>query len=155
MDMIDREARNQAAETIRHYVCGTITNRDFEKRYPTSKTDPIICALDDSLWASHEDIFAHKLGGENAMRKDFKDRVPRWLVFLYSDREYQWPRIRDAAFRDLPADSWFGNMVRRLFGWEERSVAFMAHGDYDVWPFLRREEFQDALKKPALLKGNI
>lgn len=38
---------------------------------------------------------------------------------------------------------------------EERSVAFMAHGDYGALPFLRREEFQEALKKPALLKANI
>jgi hypothetical protein len=153
--MIDREARNQAAETIRHYLCGTITNREFERRYPTSKTDPIIRALDDSLWASYEDISTHQLGGANAVPKHLKDRVARWLVFLYSDHEYQWPRIGDAGFRDLPADSWFGNIVRRLFAWEERSAAFMAYGDYDVWPFLRREEFQDALKEPALLKGNI
>ena len=153
--MIDRKARNEAADTIRHYVCGTITNREFERRYPASKTDPIIRALDDSLWASYEDISAHRLVGENAVPKDLKDRVARWLVFLYSDFEYQWPRISHAAFRDLPADSWLGNMVRRLLAWEERSTAFMAYGDYDVWPFLRREEFQDALKKPALLKGNI
>jgi hypothetical protein len=77
------------------------------------------------------------------------------LLFLYSDHEYQWPRIGVAAFRDLPADFWFGNVVRRLFAWEERSVALMAYGDYDVWPFLRRKEFHEALKKPVLLKGNI
>jgi hypothetical protein len=84
-----------------------------------------------------------------------KERVARWLMFLYSDREYQWPETGNSGFRDLHADSWFGNSIRRLFGYGEKSSEFMAHGDYDVWPFLRREEFEDARGKPVLLKGNI
>lgn len=153
--MIDRDARNRAAETIRHYVCGVITNREFERRYPASKTDPIIRALDDSLWATYEDVSTHKLAGRNAVPKDLKERIARWLVFLYSDREYEWPGIGDAAFRDLPADSWFGRAVRSLFWYEERSATFMEYGDYDVWPFRRRDEFEEALKNPVLLSGNI
>jgi hypothetical protein len=153
--MIDREARRQAAETIRHYVCGIITNKEFERRYPISKADPIIHALDDSLWATYEDIFTHKLVGKNAASKEMKERMARWLMFLYSDKEYWWPRISDSGFRDLHADSWLGNMIRSFIGYGEKSAEFMAHGDYDVWPFLRREEFEDARKKPILLKGNI
>jgi hypothetical protein len=154
-NMIDREARKQAAEIIRHYVCGIISNKEFERRYPISKVDPIIHALDDSLWATHEDIFTHKLVGKNAVSKKMKERVARWLMFLYSDNAYQWPQISDSGFRDLHADSWLGNLIHDLFGFGEKSSELIAHGDYDVWPFLRRENFEDALKKPFLLKGNI
>jgi hypothetical protein len=153
--MVDREARRRAAEAIRHYVCGTITNKEFEKRYPISKADPVIRALNDSLWPTYEDIFTHKLAGEDAASEEMKRRVARWLVFLYSGVEYRWPRVSDAGFRDLPGDSWLGEVVHALFGYGRKSAEFMAHGDYDEWPFLRREEFNDALKKPVLLGGNI
>ena len=153
--MIDPIARRKAAEAIRHYVCGVITNKEFERRYPISKSDPVIHALNDSLWATYEDISTHKLTGENAASEEMKRRVACWLVFLYSEEEYRWPRIGDSGFRDLHADSWLGNAIRALFGYEEKSAEFMAHGDYDVWPFLQREEFAEALKKPILLKGNI
>ncbi len=153
--MIDREARKRAAETIRHYVCGIITNKEFERRYPISKTDPVIHALDDSLWATYEDIFTHKLIGKNAASQEMKERIARWQMFLYSGKEYQWPQISDSGFRDLHIDLWIGDIIRSIFGYGTKSSKFMAHGDYDVWPFMRREEFEEARKKPFLLKGNI
>src|SRR5437588_5820860 len=91
--VIDRTARNQAAATIRHYVCGVITNKEFEARYPYSKHDPIISALDDTLWSTYEDISKHRLIGKYAAPEWAKQRVARWLLFLYSDVEYQWPKI--------------------------------------------------------------
>lgn len=153
--MIDRNARNLAAETIRHYVCGVITNREFEERYPTSKVDPIIRTLDDSLWAAYEDIGTHKLAGENAVSCDLKQRISRWLLFLYSNCEYRWPKLSDAGFRDLPADSSLGKFIRKIFGYEERSLAFMRSGDYAVWPFFTREEYENAIQNPILLNNNI
>ena len=48
--MIDRVARKQTAQAIRHFATGQITNKDFIKRYPTSGKDPAIWALDDTVW---------------------------------------------------------------------------------------------------------
>jgi hypothetical protein len=152
--MIDRNARNQAAQTIRHYVCGVITNKEFEERYPSSKVDPVIRTLDDSLWATYEDIGTHKLTGENTVSYDLKQRIARWLVFLYSDSEYRWPKISNAGFRDLQANSSFGKFIRTIFGYEEKSLAFMRCSDYTVWPFFTREEYEHAIKNPILLKGH-
>jgi hypothetical protein len=70
-------------------------------------------------------------------------------------RPLQWPRICDPGFRDYPADSWLGRVVRVLLGYKEKSAEFMSHGDYDVWPFLNRSEFEEARKKPVLLSGKI
>lgn len=153
--MIDRNARNLAAQTIRHYVCGVITNREFEERYPRSKVDPIIRTLDDSLWAIYDDIGTHKLTGESAVSRDLKRRIARWLLFLYSDCEYRWPKLSDAGFRDLPASSWYGKFIRTVFGYEERSLAFMRCGNYGVWPFLTRDEYKNALQNSILLNKNI
>jgi len=40
--MIDRVARKEAAEAIRHFGAGQITNKEFLRRYPYSKDDPTI-----------------------------------------------------------------------------------------------------------------
>lgn len=153
--MVDRDARRRAAEAIRHYVCGVITNREFERRYPLSKRDPVIGALDDTLWAIYEDISTHRLVGENAVTELLKARVARWLVSLYSEAEYQWPHVGNPGLRDLPAEDWLGNFLRRFFRFPERSARFMARGAYDVWPFLRRQDLEDALRKPVLLGGGF
>jgi hypothetical protein len=91
--MVDREARNQAAQAIRHYVCGVISNKEFESRYPSSKIDPVISAMDDSLWATYEDISTYKLVGKNAASREMKARIACWLMFLYSNTEYKCPTL--------------------------------------------------------------
>ena len=147
--MIDRPARKQAAETIRHFVTGQITNQEFIRRYPESKGDPAIWALDDTVWCLYDDIRTHKMTGEWALPGEFKTEVARWLMFLYSNQEYQWPKIGQPGFRDAP--SWF----YRLFKFaRQRFDRFRAAGDYSVWPFLQRKDFEDARRKPVLLNGN-
>jgi hypothetical protein len=153
--MVDRIARKQAAETIRHFVSGQITNDDFIERYPHSRNDPVIWALYDTIWCLYDDIAIHKLTGKDALPKEIKKRIARWLLFLYSDKEYEWPRISSPGFCDFPTDSWLGKVMRILFSYGVIEAGFMACGDYDVWPFLSREDFEDARRKPVLLTGHI
>lgn len=147
--MIDRTARRQAAETIRHFVTSQITNKEFIRRYPHSKEDPAIWALDDTVWCLYDDIRTHRLAGDYALTKEFKTEVARWLLFLYSDAEYVWPKIGKPGFRQTP--SWF---CRILPFAQKRFETFRAAGDYSVWPFLRREDFEAARRKAKLLGGN-
>jgi hypothetical protein len=150
--MIDRVARKQAAETLRHFVSGQITNDEFIRRYPYSKRDPVIWALDDTVWCLYDDISTHKLTGEYAITKEFKKQVARWLMFLYSDEEYLWPRIGRPGFRSSSESLW----LSWIFGFgQSRLKRFMASGDFEVWPFLKREDFEEARKKAVLLTGNI
>jgi hypothetical protein len=144
--MIDRAARRQAAETIRRFVNGQITNKEFLRRYPNSKEDPAIWALDDTVWCLYDDILIHKLSGKYALTKEFKSEVSRWLLFLYSDAEYQWPKIGKPGFRQ--AQSW---VCRALPFARRRFKRFRDAGDYSVWPFLRWEDFEEARRKPVLL----
>ena len=144
--MIDRPARKRAAEAIRHFVTGQISNKEFLRRYPESEDDSAIWALDDTVWCLYDDIRTHKLSGDEALSKEFKSEAVRWLMFLYSDKEYLWPNIGKPGFRHYP--SWFC----RLFVFaSKRYERFRAAGDYSVWPFLRREDFEDARQRPVLL----
>ena len=150
--MIDRVARKQAAQAIRHFATGQITNKDFIKRYPTSCKDPAIGALDDTVWCLYDDIHTHKLAGPETLPKEIKKEIARWLTFLYSDEEYLWPRIGTPGFRKRPDPLWFS----WLFGFGRgRWKRFRASGDYDVWPFIKREDFDDARRKPVLLVGSL
>jgi hypothetical protein len=99
--MIDRTARARAAEAIRHFVAGQITNKEFLRRYPDSKDDPVIWALDDTVWCLYDDISTHRLSGEYALPKELKNDVARWLMFLYSDSRPQVTSLRRClnAFR--------------------------------------------------------
>jgi len=148
--MIDRTARNHAAETIRRFVTGQITNKEFIRRYPDSKCDPVIWALDDTMWCLYDDIRTHKLSGSYALTKEFKIEVARWLMFLYSDAEYKWPKIGKPGFRQKP--TW---LCRAIPFAQKRFEKFRGAGDYSVWPFLRREDFEAARRKPLSLSGHI
>src|ERR1044072_1986353 len=150
--MIDRVARKQAAEAIRHFVSGQITNDEFIRRYPSSKYDPVIWALDDTAWCLYDDSATHTLTGEYVLTKEFKKQVARWLMFLYSEEEYLWPRIGKPGFRSSSESLW----LSWIFGFGQRRLKkFMASGDYEVWPFINRESFDRARKNPVLLRGNI
>ncbi len=153
--MIDRVARKQAAEAIRHFVSGRITNKEFIDRYPYSKNDPAIWALDDTFYAFYDDIVTHKLTGGYSISKGARKMAARWIMFLYSDCEYRWPRAGVPGLRSSFSPSWFGRVtgLARLTLW--RDERFRRHGEYELWPFLQREEFEEALKKPVLLRGNI
>jgi len=146
--MIDRVARKQAAETLRHFVSGQITNDEFIRRYPYSKRDPVIWALDDTVWCLYDDISTHKLTGEYAPTREFRKQAARWLMFLYSDEEYLWPMIGRPGFRSSSESLW----LSWIFGFGQgRLKKFMASGDFEVWPFLRREDFERARKNAVLM----
>jgi hypothetical protein len=152
--MVDKLARRQAAEAIRHFLGGRITNEEFLNRYPHSK-DPAIWALDDTLWGFYDDLEEHTLTGRFAVPRELREQVIRWIMFLHTDEEYCWPRITAPGMRAYYRPSWLGRVTGFSKFIEKRSAAFMAHGDYDVWPFLSCEDFERARQRPLLLAGNI
>jgi len=152
--LIDRVARQRAAETIRHYISGVITNKEFEERYPISKRDPIISAVDDTLWATYDDIYVHKLRGTNSVSKEIKQEIARWLMFLYSDQEYLWPKISNAGLLNYFESCWFFRITGMAKLIENQANKFKTIGDYDVWPFIKVEDYKKKMKKPILLASS-
>jgi hypothetical protein len=41
--VVDRNARGIAAGVIRDFMRGTISNREYERLYPKSESDPALC----------------------------------------------------------------------------------------------------------------
>jgi hypothetical protein len=62
-----------------------------------------------------------------------------WILFLHSDLEYEWP----APFPSV-------TLMSRLLGWLSRQP-IRNHGDIDMWPFIRRSDYEEASSSPRLL----
>ena len=144
--MIDRQARSQLAVCLRHLASGRISNDVFDERAPYSSEDRAVNAIWWQAWHLYSDLREHKLTGRDRLSQDTRRAVTRWIVFLHSDLEYQWP--------DLPLDGLLGAMLNlaSLGHTGRRAYASWSQsGDIDVWPFLTRSQHEVARRQPRLL----
>ena len=149
--MVDRESRTQLAELIRHLVSGRLTNYEFEDRLPRS-TDPAIWEVSLSgAWCLYSDLWQYRLIGKYRLPEEARHEAARWILFLKTDLEYEWPRL--GRFRSLLL--LLGNILTiGLFGIAYRKY-FQRFGDWDVWPFLRRSDYDLALKQSPYFSSAI
>jgi hypothetical protein len=131
--MVSRDARDIAAETIRRFMDGSISNREYEQRYPKAKDDPALWAIYINIWFCYSDMKEHTLTGKHALSDKQRALLRRCVLFLKSDSEFQWP----------PPKFSLRYGVLRLFGlkriverWEAEDMSI---GDVDAWPFLTRD----------------
>ena len=89
--MIDRSARRQLAQALRHFAIGFIDLEEFNNRIPNNSKDKTVNVLinivQDSFWEK-ENTF--RLVGDNKLNKTQRNTFNRMILFLYSNREYQW-----------------------------------------------------------------
>ena len=147
--MIDRIARDKAAEVVRHFVTGHIYNFDFQDTQPDSE-DPIIVAIWDSLWPFYCDISKHKMNNEWQLPEEGKHKIAIWLLFLYSDEEYKWPKISYPGSRPMSY-----NIFQRMLGCNKKQDNFFKSGNFELWPFIDEESFLLAKNNPRLLSGGL
>src|SRR5687768_10265216 len=125
--MVDREARNQLAELLRHFAAGRLTWRDFVLRQEPisiSTRDPVVHSISTKVWYHYScgcediedaedalDLASCERCREPRPALDRAERreVARWIVFLYSDREYEWQEGRLEL-----ALAWYGFLA---FAW--------------------------------------
>jgi hypothetical protein len=118
--MVYRRKRAVAAEVLREFRDGVITNVEFEARWPTNKGDRVFWAIFDQVWFFYDDIATHRLTGKHELRPEDRELFDRCILFLESDLEYDWPSAKFGDGRFLfagPASSlrsWLG--VGKLFG---------------------------------------
>lgn len=146
--MIDLNARNKAAELLRHFAAGRVSNFDFEDQFPNSD-DPAIIAIESSIWCFYDDFEEGRMSGKYSLSTEQKKIISRWVVFLYTDEPYNWPFIAYPGVRPLNHGT-----LSKLFGKEKKEKVFMSNGDYDVWPFFKHENYLAAKEKPRLLSGS-
>lgn len=145
--MVDSAARKKTAETARRFVAGQISNFEFENRTPATE-DPAVWAIEDTFWCLYDDFYEHKLTDGWKIPEDVKRMMARWVMFLYSDEEYQWPKISYPGLRPKK----YG-IIGRLFQQHKQQDAFLNAGDYSVWPFICKESYDRARNNPHLLAG--
>lgn len=141
--MIDREARNKLAELMRSLVAGAITNDEFEDALPNSPDDAVWEVFHKGAWCLYSDLKAHKLKGEHALPDADKSVVARWILFLKSDYEYGWP---SSSFRE----AFLKSVSLGLFG-QSTLDKWKAYGDVSYWPFVDRNQFNEAKKGKGYL----
>lgn len=156
--MIDRRRRDQLAETLRHFAAGLLTNREYEKRVdrifdgmgPARKADLALWAVYGRAWFLYDNTLTHRLKGHRALGVEGRSEIARWVMFLYSGQEYEWPV---SSFIDL--SSCLLTIVTlglwRIITEPKRARQLEAMGDWNIWPFLSAQSYQEARQKPRLL----
>ena len=141
--MVDRHARDIAAEALRNFMEGSISNREYERRFPKSKGDPALWGIYSQIWFCYSDTLEHTLTGKHALTNEGRAYIGRCLLFLKSDLEFQWPPTKLRLWYPLLRLIGLGRIVNRKVEKE------MSIGDVDVWPFLKKAEYEEVSHQGA------
>jgi len=145
--MVDQNARKRARGFLNKLALGRLTNYQCENEFidlVEETKDPVIFALFRTVREINGDAETFELkvfsrGGE--MRK----RLCRWILFLKTDLEYEWPKERFApGLRDLYRPNWLYKLLRLHSQIVRSNERLFSQGDYPVWPFLREADFDAA-----------
>ncbi len=88
------------------------------------------------IWGFYSDLSTHKLEGKHALRPDGKAVFMRCILFLKSNLEYEWPKSVVSLSNFVLHVVTLGKYTR------QKRKEFELHGDLDVWPFLRRSDYE-------------
>jgi len=133
--MVDRHTRDIAAQALGEFMDGSISNREYERRYPKSKDDPALRGIYANIWFCYSDTSEHTLTGKHALTDEGRAIIERCLLFLKSDLEFQWPATKLRLWYPLLRLIGLGRVVNR------RVEKEMSVGDVDVWPFLKKAHY--------------
>jgi len=151
--MIDRQARSQLVEGLRHLGNGRITSGEFEGRYGQAAircVDPGVRAVFwRGAWMLYSDFAETRFAGPRRLPRETRRHIARWIMFLKADRPYEWP---------LPnwwtSLAWLPVHLGTLgFSARFRARRWRASGEFAVWPFLKWSDYRAALRTPVYLRG--
>lgn len=151
--VVDRAARNAAAQCLRQFASGRITNFALERCWPDSP-DPVLRALGSTVWCFYDDFREHRLQGPFALSPTMRRAVSRWILFLHTDEPYVWPDVAFPGVRPLRRH-WLARGLGLLGVIARKERRFLASGDIAVWPFACAQDFDRARKRPRLLSGLV
>ena len=111
-------------------------------------------------WQFYDDMKRHYAVNACGLDKAEKRYLTRLIAFLYTDKEYLWPE--HSFFEAEPAGLVgafcsaicnFLTLGRAEKNYRIRWLKFTEAGDFSVWPFFSRAEFNKAITNPRLLSG--
>ena len=121
---------------------GSISNREYERRFPRSKHDPALWGIYSNIWFCYSDTSEHILTGKNELTDGAF--IERCLLFLKSDLEFQWPATKLRLWYPLLRLIGLGRIVNRQVG-KELSI-----GDKEVWPFLKISQLEEMSRRSGV-----
>lgn len=176
--MVDNDRRKKLALHLRQLATGQISNDEFEERITEdvtygwlpeqyyrakeSKTDdPVIRPIWEFSWCLYNDTYNHKLTGNHKLSEDQTKEIARFILFLQSNLEYDWtyidltnPVIRFSFTDILKSVITLGQHYRDLNLKREEEFELMKKtGDFELWPFKTRNEYEQQLKRQPFLNG--
>lgn len=155
--MVDRIARDKFAELLRHFAAGNLTNDQYEDAAQlilknAQRKDRLLGAMFSRVWFLYDDTHEHRLRDKRRLTGESRRAVARWILFLHSDLEYEWPiksfvSLSGCLLR-ICTLGLAGLVLNRI---NERRLRAM--GSWDLWPFFREVDFDSTKKRPWLLGG--
>lgn len=142
--MIDRHARDKLAYLVKDFASGRITNFQFEGTVPYS-SDRAIGAIEDYFWSFYDDYTEHKLSVAD-VPKTTKKEIARIILFLNSDRSYEWNDKRNG----LRFFAQFFKRPKALKALRVHKFDLYNQGDMSVWPFMHRKHMMEEANKPRV-----
>lgn len=156
--MVDRERRNLLADQIHAFIGGFVTNDEFDDWLWDAQFDPLRdprryddAALGPAVewsYCLYGDRSEYRLVGERKLDRETYRSFLRWILFLRSDLDYEWPPMLFAV-RFFPEVNWLMWLMSRA-SFRRRSLQprltrsfsqWKTHGDFSVYPFLSGEQY--------------
>ena len=131
-------------ELLRWLAVGKITNDEFEADLPESYDRSIVEIFSKGAWFLYDDLREYKLSGRDSLESYEKSIVARWILFLKTDFEYEWP---NAEFRE----AFIKTISLGLFG-QSTLDKWRKYGDVSYWPFKNGDQFEYAKKTKVYLQ---
>jgi hypothetical protein len=146
--MIDPQARSRAKQLLERFLCSDgITNYQLEDSWPVS-SDEALAAIPVMLFR-YFDGHPEKPLSYVSLDPEAQELIKRVLLFLRTDFDYEWPvsQLGWTSFGFWESILWkslklrFKSASRRR---EREKVLFTAKGDFSVWPFISKENYEAA-----------
>lgn len=175
--MVDIERRRKLALHLRHLSVGLISNDDFEdnlmddvtngwlpEQYYKSKEakfdDKIIQPMLELCWGLYDDTRNHRLRGADKLPEQSLKVIARCILFLRGDKEYEWlyfdtnsPLFKFSLGEVLLTILSLGQYYRDIRKQQEKAfLEFQNLGNFDIWPFLNQNDYDEQLKYHPFLK---
>lgn len=149
--MVDRKARDEFAELLRHFIAGRMTNEAFEDQIPFSKDLAIFEIWWLAAWPLYDDFDEHTLTEEHSASNEERREIAKCVLFLKTDREYQWPR--HSTLKQLLMDLKFLVSFGRAGIYSSKELLDATAGDLEAWPFIGLKDLEAARSQPPYLAG--
>jgi hypothetical protein len=176
--MIDINKRRKLAFHLRHLSTGLLSNDDFEsnlmddvtngwlpeqyhKSTEAKSDDEIIQPMLELCWGLYDDTINHKLVGKDTLSEQSLKVIARCILFLQSDREYKWPyfsehnplfkfSLGEIVLSILSLGQYYRDKRKEH---AEAFKEFKKLGNFDIWPFLNQQDYDEQLKLQPFLIG--